>query len=66
LPAVTNAGRQPVDDLSALRTPVDVIADHDNDAGFAARVRGDFVQRAAEQIVPAVDVRNDVSEAHAA
>ena len=55
-PAAADARQQPFDDLPALRPLVDIVADRDDDAGFAARMRGDLAKRAAEQIVAAVNV----------
>ncbi len=50
----------------ALRALVDVVADRDNDAGLP-RARAVISARASlEQIVAAVNVGNDVSQAHGA
>src|SRR6202030_731088 len=66
VPAAADARHQALDDVPALRPPVDIVADRDNDAGAAARMRFDLAKPRAEQIVPAVNVANDVSETHAA
>ena len=57
-PALDNARQQPVDDLFAFRPFVDVIADGDDCA--ARRTRIDAGEALTEQIVAAVNIRNDV------
>jgi len=64
LPGGLNGRQQPLDDLFAGRTLVDVVAHRDDDPGLPARMRNDSGQRIAQEIVAAVDVRDDVGQAH--
>src|SRR5271170_6328612 len=61
---VTDAPPQALDNFLALRPLIDVIADRDNDAGIAARMRGNTGKTVTKQIVSAVDVWDDVGIAH--
>lgn len=51
-----------IDNRLAVGSLVDVIAERDNRAGPAGRMRDDAGKTVAEQIAPAVNVRNDVGE----
>jgi hypothetical protein len=65
-PPFGDTRQQSFDDLSALRSFIDVIADGDDRTAIALRTRLNTGETLAEQIVSAMDVGDDVSQAHSA
>ena len=65
-PVLGDARQHQLNDLPACRPLIHIVADRDDDSSLAAGTRLDAGQRLAEQIVSAVNVRNDIGQAHTA
>src|ERR1700716_3264009 len=66
IPTFGKPRQQPVNDLFAVGPFVDVVADGDDEAAVAPRMCRYPGQTIAEQIVSAVNIRNDVGQTHTA